>query len=289
MKDIELIKQTKINGELKFKEINYYLAKKIIIENHYSKKWNNSFGKINIGIFKDNILYGCASFGNMMNTESYKSISNQINKNQILELNRMWIDDYIGRNAESLLISSSIKLIKKINPEIKLIQSFADGRLGCGTIYKASNFKYYGYSESKFFENIETGECYHKAPFEVTNRPHSFLEKNKLYLDNKLKCFLVKTYRYIYQIDTKINIDLKEEKYPEYEKGIKYVEFIHSDSLLHRLYIMYNSIQEYTYAEKAFKLIKTKDIKSLNGKTMKNKSVIDFLNKYRYKILANDY
>ena len=46
-------KYSKVMGELIIKEIDYHIAKKLIIKNHYSKKWNNSFGKLNLGIFKD--------------------------------------------------------------------------------------------------------------------------------------------------------------------------------------------------------------------------------------------
>ena len=43
-------------GVLVIKEIDKKIAKEIIIKNHYSHKWNTSFGKINIGIYqKDNI------------------------------------------------------------------------------------------------------------------------------------------------------------------------------------------------------------------------------------------
>lgn len=102
-----------------------------------------------------------------MNPESYKSISNGITFNNIVELNRIWISDILGMNSETVLISSCIKLIKGEHKHIKLIQSFADSRLGCGTIYiyKAVNFKYYGYNKSLFFEDIETGECFHKVPW----------------------------------------------------------------------------------------------------------------------------
>lgn len=186
-------------GLLKIKEIEYNIAKKIIIENHYSKKWNTSFGKINIGIFRDNRLLGVAVFGNLMNPKSYSSISD-LGKDSVIELNRLWIDDELGHNAETILLGACWKIIKSNYPNIKFVQSFADGRLGCGTIYKASNFRYYGYTESLFFEDVRTGEVFHKVPLENTNRPLGFLGKNILYLDKNLKSFKVKTYKYIYPL-----------------------------------------------------------------------------------------
>jgi hypothetical protein len=154
----------------------------------------------------------------------------------------MWIDDELGKNAETILISSSIKIIRNVYPKIKFIQSFADGRLGCGTIYKASNFKYFGYEESLFFEDVETGEVFHKVPLENTKRPKGFINKNKRYLDKKLKAFNVKTYRYTYTIYSSNDLKLKQVPYPEYDKGFTYIEYTHSIGLLCRLAMMYKLI-----------------------------------------------
>src|SRR5699024_9312061 len=160
----------------------------MIIKNHYSKKWNTPFGTFNVGVYKDGVLKGVAVYGNLMNSKAYKNISNH-GPGSVIELNRMWIDDELGHNAETLLISSSIKILKKVRPDVKYIQSFADGRLGCGTIYKAANFDYYGYTKSRlgcgtiykaanfdyygytkslFFKDELTGEVFHKVPIENT-------------------------------------------------------------------------------------------------------------------------
>ena len=252
---IEIVKKTKNNGELLIKEIDYDTAKKMTIENHYSKKWNTSFGKINFGIFKENRLMGCAVFGNLMNPNSYKNITD-CGRESVIELNRMWIDDQLVKNAETVLISSCIKIIKKVYPHIKYIQSFADGRLGCGTIYKAANFKYFGYDKSLFFEDIETKEVFHKVPLENTKRPHGFLHKNRRYLDGKLKTFHVKTYKYIYVLDKRFPVKLREEPYPAYEIGKEEVDFRHGIGTLTRLAIMYNLIGDAEYALKSTSEIK---------------------------------
>jgi hypothetical protein len=215
-------KETAHMGKLSFQLIDRTLAKDIIINNHYSHKWNTSFGKINVGIIKDERVLGVASFGNLMNPNSYQKISSNFNKDSIIELNRLWIDDELGKNAESLLIGASWKIIRNEYPYIKCVQSFADGRLGCGTIYKATNFKYYGYTESLFFENIETGETQHKVPFENTLRPIKMVKLNSLYCQGKLKPFIVKTYRYMYPLYKNVIINLKEMNYPEYSKGYEY-------------------------------------------------------------------
>ena len=242
-------------GKLIIKTIDYQLAKKITLENHYSKKWNTSFGKINFGIFHKNKLCGVAVFGNLMNPNSYKSISDDIEFDNILELNRMWIDDCLGKNTETMFISGCFKYFKMYKPEIKVIQSFADGRLGCGTIYKASNFGYYGFEKSLFFENVETNETFHHVPLENTKRPMGFLNKNRLYLDGKMKPFYVKTYRYIYVLNKKCKIKLKQQPYPEYEKGIILSDYKQPIGILSRLFLMYDAINDNVYRDKAYKHI----------------------------------
>lgn len=148
-------------------------------------------------------------------------------------------------------------------PKIKFIQSFADGRLGCGTIYKATNFQYYGYTKSLFFKNVESGEVTHKVPMENTARPTTFLSKNAQFLDGKMTNFYVKTYRYIYTLDRdelkKKNgiilndprILLKAEPYPEYDKGIiPIANHVPSFPMMVRLYIMYDAINIDEYRDK---------------------------------------
>lgn len=214
-------------GKLIIKKIDKGKAKELIIKNHYSHKWQNGFGIINIGIFKDNCdkCLGVAVFGNMMNSNSYNNFGLN-NKNEILELNRMWIDDCLGKNAESILISNSFKIIKKEMPYVKLIQSFADGRLGCGTIYKATNFHYYGYKINEFYEDLVTGEISMVGLLRRTDNMKKMIKDHKKILDNQILFFKTKSYRYIYPLRKGAlkGVKFKELEYPKYYKGIEYYE-----------------------------------------------------------------
>lgn len=283
---MEIIKETKNNGVLTIKEIDYYTAKNMIVKNHYSKKWNSSFGKINIGIFKDNELKGCCVFGNLMNPNSWASITD-LGKDKVMELNRMWVSDDLNKNAETVLLSASFRIIQHKFPNIYFIQSFADGRLGCGTVYKAANFKYYGFSKSLFFRHKDTGETFHKVPLENTKRPYGFLVKNSYLLDDKLTPFYVKTYRYIYSLNKKYKPILQEQEYPSYEKGEVETEYTPADTALARLYVMYLNIGANTYAQKALNLIKSTNKEALINNALGESAIKDFLNKkdfYRDKL-----
>ena len=124
---MEITKILKNLGIVTVKQIDRKTAKEMIVNNHYSHKMGSNHGVYNFGIFRDDELLGVASYGYMMNPRA-KIFESNVEDGMMLELNRMWIDDCLGKNAESFLIATSIKLIKKINPKIVAIQSFADGK-----------------------------------------------------------------------------------------------------------------------------------------------------------------
>lgn len=241
--EVSYIKKTKNNGELGFGLVDKEIAKKMIIENHYSKKWNTLFGILNIGVYKDNRLLGIAVFGRMMNPKSFKKIIESDDINSVLELNRLWVSDELGHNTESLLLSVCMKYIRTNMKEVKVVQSFADGRLGCGTVYKASNFKYFGKFTTKFLEDVETGEIYTQSQIRNTRKKTKFIYLNLLYIKNRLKSFEVSTYRYIYILDKKCKLKLKEQEYPSYNIGYQYKDgWIPSCNQLAKLIHMLESI-----------------------------------------------
>lgn len=220
---MEITKTLKNLGTVTIKEIDRKTAKEMIVKNHYSHKMGSNHGKYNFGIFRDGELLGCAVYGYMMNPKA-KIFTSSIEDGMMVELNRMWIDDRLGKNAESFLIATSIKLLKKINPKIVAVQSFADGRLGCGTIYKASNFKYYGYHYTLFYEVIATGEALHHITIENQTNAN-YIKYNEALLNGEYRAFRVKTYRYIYPLEKSFKFLKGEEKpYPPYDRGIEYFD-----------------------------------------------------------------
>lgn len=223
--EVVLKQNTKHMGTLYFKECTKEEARDMIICGHYSHKFQGYFGKVNVGVYTEGRLVGVASFGGLMNPKSYKNFGD-FNENEILELNRLWVDDELGMNTETMLLSASWTIMRKKYPEIKIVQSFADGRLGAGTIYKATGFKYFGCETTLFFQDKETGVIYHKVGIENTKAPISFIRLNKLYLEGRLQQFRVNTYRYIYPLYTKIDKPVFEKGEPVYKdvKRVKYDE-----------------------------------------------------------------
>jgi hypothetical protein len=61
-----------------------------------------------------------------------------------LELARLYISDEAGRNSESRFIGWCLRWLRR-NTKVRTIISYADPEHGhLGTIYAASNFRYYG-------------------------------------------------------------------------------------------------------------------------------------------------
>ncbi|UFK27521.1 DNA modification protein [Elizabethkingia phage TCUEAP3] len=218
---MEIKINTKNLGNLIIRQVSKEIAKDLIINNHYSKKWNNAgFGIYNFGIFKENEseCLGVASYGYMKNSNA--RIFKHPNPDAwMIELNRMWISDDLGKNAESILIAHSLKALKKANPNIVAVQSFADGRLGCGTIYKASNFRYYGKHQTIFLRNKRTGEITHQQNLTNSKSRSIYLRENMAFLLGDFEIFKVDTYRYIFPLCKKFQFIKQQQPYPPYNKG----------------------------------------------------------------------
>lgn len=214
-----------------YRIVDRKLAKEIIINKHYSKKWNDGhFGYINIGIFKEKYgeCLGVATYGHLNNPKSAFNFAEGIKSiDEVLELNRMWIDDILGMNTESQMISMSFRIIREVLPNVKIIQTFADGRLGVGTIYKASGFSYYGKTQTTFVRDTITGEIYHDVNLHNYARPNGVVSVWEPILNETYETFNVYTYRYLFFLHRKVKkyCLFKEEPFPSYNKGEMPFEF----------------------------------------------------------------
>ena len=133
------------------KPIKSQIAKKIVINNHYSGRVvSNSL--LHFGCFYNNVLGGVMSFGPSLDKSKIQGLVEGTGWNDFIELNRMAFADWLPRNSESRCLAIAIKLIKKHYPHIKWIISFADGtQCGDGIIYRASGFILTGYSSGQMW------------------------------------------------------------------------------------------------------------------------------------------
>ena len=197
------------------KEVDRKEANKIIVENHYSKKFYNAT-YIHLGLFVDGIIKGVLQYGYAMNPASCGSVVEGTKQNEYLELNRMWIADNVGEYPESRAISYSLKYIRRKYPKIKWIQSFADERCGgFGIVYQACSFGYYGEHKSDFWEF--KGEIYHNSIITNNNRSTKETLEKQGFKNEAVKTSL-RQFRYIKFLDQreKKKCLLKEQPYPKH-------------------------------------------------------------------------
>lgn len=203
---------------LRVDRVEKAVAKEMCVKNHYSHKWNTPFGAANYGVYRDDELLGVAVYGHPMNPKSWGSITTTP-ADQCLELNRLWIDDVLGMNTETWLMGQSFKKLREDG--YSLVQSFADGRLGVGTIYQAANFTYHGYHETTFHRDTTTGETYHDTQFSNTANATGMLFRNYGHVEGRFESFKVRTYRYLLPLNktARRSILLPSKPYPKERAG----------------------------------------------------------------------
>jgi len=139
-----------IVGQIYIRNISNEIARKLIVKNHYSHRW--TICELALGIFckgfeqeflTEDVILGTIVFGPTAGVNVCKSISPLLNHENVYELKRMWIDDCLGRNVESHVISLSINYIRLNHSDIKCLVSYADPDAGHkGTIYQETNWIY---------------------------------------------------------------------------------------------------------------------------------------------------
>lgn len=133
------------------REIGKATAKEMIVTYHYSHAW--TMCRYALGIFyetdkKDVLgnseqLIGCLVYGYPVGRSAIKSVIDGLEKDQCLELTRLFIHDGYGSNIESYAMGQSFQWIKENAPNIKMLLSYADPeQLHLGGIYQATNWLY---------------------------------------------------------------------------------------------------------------------------------------------------
>ena len=203
------------------KEIDRKLANDLIVKNHYSRKF---FGLsyIHLGVFINGRLSGVLQYGYALNPVSCGGIVEGTNKNQYLELNRMWLHERAERNSESKAISYSFKYIRAKFTPVKWVQSFADERCGrFGIVYQACSFGFYGEHTGVFWE--WENEVFHYIQMSISKDNRRYSPKVKRLQDNKhnAKKLTLRQFRYIKFLDGrwKKKCKLKELPYLKHYNG----------------------------------------------------------------------
>jgi|TARA_R110000868_G_C10900332_1_gene764266 hypothetical protein len=174
-------------SKLSVRKISKSVAKELIVKNHYSHLWTKVSYAIGVYVEDDSHsffestdkLIGVACYGDPIGRLSGQSISEELDRTEVLELVRLFVFDGYGSNIESWFLGQTFNWLRENVPHIKALISYSDPKEGhCGTIYQATNWLYQGdslrYNDSWSFKFSEDGEWQHGRtifPTYGTNNP----------------------------------------------------------------------------------------------------------------------
>ncbi len=123
--------------------IDKKVAMELVVKNHYLHRKApclKAFGLIDV---ETNKIVGCVIYGIPASRSVQIGICGREEADNVIELTRLWVDDSVGRNAESYLVGNTIPMINK-----EIIISYADASKNhIGYVYQATNWIYTGLSD----------------------------------------------------------------------------------------------------------------------------------------------
>ncbi len=147
----EYVIQEKIKDDFQVLPTTKQEAEPFVMK-HYLEKFPTGIKRI-YGIYRrgqtGREIVGVIIYGVPFMTAA-KFLEPEIRHNETLELKRLFIDDLGIKNLESFVIGQSLKLLKRDEPQIKVVITFADDTQGHkGIIYQATNAIYLGSGNGK--------------------------------------------------------------------------------------------------------------------------------------------
>lgn len=190
--------------DLIIKPCDISVIKDFIEKNHYSHSINGvKITQCFSVTVNDNWLIGGVLFG-PLSTTAWKRFDK--NENAVLELRRLVLSDFAGKNSESRVVGFCLRWIKKNLKHVSIIVSYADPTFGhSGTIYRASNFIHDGMTPAdKGYKDLETGKIYHsralRTKYKGDYKPFVKRLRQKLANGELETVVLTPKHRYIYKL-----------------------------------------------------------------------------------------
>lgn len=202
--------------------VNSSKANKFTCYYHYSHVGFKK-AKLNLGIYDINTkkLVGVQQWGcsaqEGIRLDRY--VKEPITTKEYYELNRFCMADTEGKNAESQAIALGIKWIKRYQPQIRLLVSYAGRKEGnYGYIYQASNWEYLGYFVSNGFWRLDGQEVHHMTVwYRYSHSPYTDLSIPdalcKMY--NSVIRTWTKQFIYIQRLDSTLTVASPILSYPK--------------------------------------------------------------------------
>lgn len=159
----------KLGKTKQVKRISYADTKRFILGIHYARRMPCI--QYAFGLFIDESLVGCVTFGQPASPSLCKGIAGEANRKYVLELNRLvLLPEYNGGNYASFLIGHALKML----PNRTFVVSYADTAwTHVGYIYQATNFLYTGCTKPRTDKYSKSGHARHYLPNETRRQPRS--------------------------------------------------------------------------------------------------------------------
>ncbi len=196
---------------------DYNAAKYAVMHWHYSKSMPS--GKlIRFGVWEYSKYIGCVLFGRGGNSNIGKAY--QLEQTEICELVRVALKGH--KSPVTQIISTAIKKLKKTNPGLNLIVSYADQNEGhLGVIYQAGNWIYNGNTpkDKAYFD--KKGRRYHSRVVSESGYKKQFGVYKKVPKPSDLEAIDLKPkFRYLMPLNKRVRKQILKLSKP-YPKTIK--------------------------------------------------------------------
>ena len=175
-------------------------AAKFACENwHYSKTIPVP-PLVKFSVYENNKFIGCIIFSRGASSNISKPFG--LEQIEVCELTRVALKKH--ESNVSKMVSIAIKMLRKQNPKIKIIVSYADPNNGHnGSIYQALNFIYIGETAktNKYYD--KTGKMWHSRQVSEKGYNIQYGERVKALKPSELlKCKEKGKYKYVYPLDS---------------------------------------------------------------------------------------
>ncbi len=146
----------------RIREIGFTDCRDFMIEHHYAKGMANTCIQA-YGLFEGKHLIGAAAFNSGCSEAARSDVFGPDYKSTVAELHRLTILDVTPKNTETWFLARCFRQLHQDQHHLLACKTFSDPTFGhVGTIYQASNARYYGQSKPETFYLDQTGRLRHR-------------------------------------------------------------------------------------------------------------------------------
>jgi hypothetical protein len=112
------------------------------------------------GLFKGRKLLGSVVLSSPTSPAIAELFREEDPGDKIVQLTRLILPEGSPTNAGSFLISKSLKLFSKAHPSYTLAVTYCEANLYLGTVYKASNWQFHGFTTPGGYDGFNWNEIF---------------------------------------------------------------------------------------------------------------------------------